>query len=283
VGVTQVTWSNDRGGSGTCSGTTAWRASGIRLYSGSNVLTVTARDGAGNPRSDTLTVAYTPPTTLPDYTVTELYSWPNPISAGDQVTYKFRFANQGGPPQHCIYQAVFLSSDATITTSDTRLRDWDYYYCNLAAGDNDVVQWVATIPANTPPGSYYIGIMVDVFLNEAESNENNNTLAIPITIESGSTPCSTRTEAGEDTPETHTFSMGQTSGTFDFFYDTYIQEDRITVSYEGSVLFDTGCVGASATRSLKYAGSSSQITVSVSPNCAGGSGTAWEFTVFCPE
>ena len=39
--------------------------SGIALLSGSNVLTVTARDAAGNTSTDTLTVTYTPPATPP--------------------------------------------------------------------------------------------------------------------------------------------------------------------------------------------------------------------------
>ncbi len=60
MGVTQVTWSNDRGGSGVASGTTSWSVTGIALQSGSNVLTVTARDAANNVGTDTLTVNYTP-------------------------------------------------------------------------------------------------------------------------------------------------------------------------------------------------------------------------------
>jgi Big-like domain-containing protein len=58
VGVTQVTWTNSRGGSGTATGTTSWSASGIALQSGSNVLTVTARDAAGNTAATTLTATY---------------------------------------------------------------------------------------------------------------------------------------------------------------------------------------------------------------------------------
>ena len=61
VGVTQVSWSNDRGGSGTATGTTGWSVSGIALQSGDNVLTVTAQDAAGNTGTDILTVTYTPP------------------------------------------------------------------------------------------------------------------------------------------------------------------------------------------------------------------------------
>jgi hypothetical protein len=63
VGVTQVSWANDRGGSGTASGTTSWSVSGLALQSGANVLSVTARDAAGNTRTATLTVTYTPPIT----------------------------------------------------------------------------------------------------------------------------------------------------------------------------------------------------------------------------
>ena len=50
--MTQVTWVNDRGGSGTATGTTSWTVSGIVLLSGANVLTVTARDAAGNTSTD---------------------------------------------------------------------------------------------------------------------------------------------------------------------------------------------------------------------------------------
>ena len=69
IGVTQVTWSNNRGGSGTASGTTSWTASGIALQPGSNVLTVTASDNAGNTGTATLTVTFTD-TTAPNVAIT---------------------------------------------------------------------------------------------------------------------------------------------------------------------------------------------------------------------
>jgi protocatechuate 3,4-dioxygenase beta subunit len=64
--VTFVSWKNSQGGSGNCSGTNSWSKTGIALYSGQNVITVTARDAAGNTATDTLTVTYTPPDTTPD-------------------------------------------------------------------------------------------------------------------------------------------------------------------------------------------------------------------------
>jgi uncharacterized protein (TIGR03437 family) len=81
VGVTQVTWVASGGGSGIAAGTSSWNASGIVLQSGSNQLTVTARDAAGNQSSAVITVTstalspgkpssviITSPTTSPVYT-----------------------------------------------------------------------------------------------------------------------------------------------------------------------------------------------------------------------
>jgi hypothetical protein len=60
VGVSSVTWVNNRGGSGTATGTTTWSISNIALYSGANVITVTAHDAAGNTTPKTLNATYTP-------------------------------------------------------------------------------------------------------------------------------------------------------------------------------------------------------------------------------
>ena len=59
-----MTWVNSRGGSGTASGTTSWTVPSIALQTGSNVLTVTARDAAGNTSSDALTVTVNAAPTL---------------------------------------------------------------------------------------------------------------------------------------------------------------------------------------------------------------------------
>ena len=66
VGVTQVTWTNSRGGSGATTGTTSWTANGIGLQPGENVLSVTARDAAGNTTTATLTVTRTAGFTFTD-------------------------------------------------------------------------------------------------------------------------------------------------------------------------------------------------------------------------
>ena len=59
IGVTQVTWTNSLGGSGIAAGTSSWTTSGIVLQLGANVLTVRARDAAGNVGTASLTVTVT--------------------------------------------------------------------------------------------------------------------------------------------------------------------------------------------------------------------------------
>jgi hypothetical protein len=99
----------------------------------------------------------------------------------------------------------------------------------------------------------------------------------------GSAACSTQQVAGNNTPETRIIEMGKSSGTFSFGYDTFTIPDEMIVTYEGKVLFDTGCVGQSGAVTLSYAGVSTKISVQVKPNCQGDTSTGWEFTVGCPK
>jgi hypothetical protein len=60
VNVAQVTWVNDRGGSGTCVGTARWSTSEVALALGTNQISISALDTAGNTGFTTLTVTYQP-------------------------------------------------------------------------------------------------------------------------------------------------------------------------------------------------------------------------------
>jgi hypothetical protein len=94
--------------------------------------------------------------------------------------------------------------------------------------------------------------------------------------------CGGLTTSGSDAPETHVVQLGRNSGTFPFSYEHYSIRDRVVVIYQGGTLFDSGCVGGSRSVNLSYSGGASSIEVRVSPNCAGGSSTLWEFRVGCP-
>jgi len=78
-GISSVTWSNDKGGNGTASGTTSWLTSSVSLILGENIITLTATDGAGNTGTDTITVTFSTSTvSTPTPTLTPASS-PTPI------------------------------------------------------------------------------------------------------------------------------------------------------------------------------------------------------------
>ena len=77
-----VTWSSDKGGSGTATLTgNTWTISNITLTQGDNLITVTATDSSANTSSDTLTVTYTP---ITDTTLKASYSFDQ--SSGSTLT-----------------------------------------------------------------------------------------------------------------------------------------------------------------------------------------------------
>jgi hypothetical protein len=98
VGVTEVSWTNSRGGSGVASGATSWAISGIVLQTGTNVLTVTARDAAGNAAIDTLTVTYDGSGPLRVQSLTS--SHPAPQRVGTTVAFTAQAAGGTGPYQY---------------------------------------------------------------------------------------------------------------------------------------------------------------------------------------
>ena len=98
VGVTLVTWFNDRGGSGSASGTINWSVSNINLAQGENVVAVIAADAAGNTGTDIITINYTPLTTsttssTPSSTTTTI-TMGAPIEA-EEMSYHSNGAQQG--------------------------------------------------------------------------------------------------------------------------------------------------------------------------------------------
>lgn len=74
--ISSVSWTNDRGGSGDCEGTTTWSTGSIILAEGNNLITVTARNSSDKTKSDTLNVNYTLETTGPAIAVTTPSSSP---------------------------------------------------------------------------------------------------------------------------------------------------------------------------------------------------------------
>lgn len=135
VGVTQVAWTNNRGGNGTAAGTTSWSAGAIALQAGTNIITVTARDAAGNSRPATLTVTLsdsTPPTvavTAPAAGATVSGTATVSASASDNVgvagvQFKMDGANLGvevtTPPYATTWSSGMIADGAHVLTAVAR-------------------------------------------------------------------------------------------------------------------------------------------------------------------
>jgi hypothetical protein len=93
----QITWTSSTGNSGTASGTDNWSISGINLAEGVQILTITAKDGAGNRSSDKLTVTYdaadnTAPTVVITSPTTKTYYF----ARTDTVSIGGRASDEGG-------------------------------------------------------------------------------------------------------------------------------------------------------------------------------------------
>ena len=84
-----------------------------------------------------------------------------------------------------LYVGYYLSSDQLLDGSDLLLDDDK---TTLSSTDPyDPEDYDALIPSNTLPGNYYILFVADMNDDVSESNENNNVVAVPITVK-GTTP-----------------------------------------------------------------------------------------------
>ncbi len=167
VGVTQVTWSNTTtGASGTASGTTAWSVGGIALQSGTNVITVTARDAAGNTNTDSISVSYSPsggdttaPTTPTGLSATTV------SSSQINLSWSASTDNIGVTGYNIYRNGTQIASVANTSYNNTGLTAATTYSYTVAAYDaagNTSVQSVSTSTTTqgitTTSGAIYVSL-----------------------------------------------------------------------------------------------------------------------------
>ncbi len=144
VGVTQVTWTNNRGGSGAATGTSSWSVSGIALLSGSNIVTVTARDTAGNTGTATLTVTYNPSdTTPPTVTIT------SPTSSGSYTTTSTSLTIAGTASDNVGVTQVTWTNNRGGSGAATGTSSWSVPGIALLSGSNIVTVTARDAAGNT--------------------------------------------------------------------------------------------------------------------------------------
>jgi hypothetical protein len=144
VGVTQVTWANDRGGSGTATGTTSWSAASVALQTGTNVITISARDAAGNTASDTLTVTYTPPDATNPSVAIEL-----PTAASTYANTTSTVSLSGTASDNTGVSQVAWSNNRGGSGTATGTTAWSVGAITLQAGSNVITVTARDAAGNT--------------------------------------------------------------------------------------------------------------------------------------
>lgn len=189
-----------------------------------------------------------------------------------------------GPPDLDAVAATSSTLRFTVTVSppDCEPQDWTvtttvpFVTLNPTAGVGSatVVASFATNPVGAPARRFSISFTSRGEGREFQGSQRQN---LP--------PCNSQQVAGGNQPETRVIEMGRTAGTFSFIYDTQSIPDRMVVSSGGRTLFDTGCIGTNGSRmqNITYSGSSTTVSVAVTPNCLGSGSTVWSFTVTCPR
>ncbi len=137
-------------------------------------------------RSTTSTTRQTGPTTttLPnaDLTPTALTTTSTSIDAGKQgVSVSWTIKNQGtsGAPQSW-YDAVYLSDDDVWSNGDRQLGNF-IHQSDLASNATYSTTQQVNIPA-VPAGTYYLIVRTDAYTSRTETDEDNNTKALAVTI-----------------------------------------------------------------------------------------------------
>jgi hypothetical protein len=138
TGVVSVTWSCDRGGSGTATGTTSWTAANISLQEGANVITVTASDAAGNNGTSSIQITRT----IPDVDA------PSVQVSGPSVTADPSITLTGTASDNDAVVSVTWSNDRGGSGTATGTTSWTAANISLQEGAN-----VITITATDAAGN----------------------------------------------------------------------------------------------------------------------------------
>jgi hypothetical protein len=103
------------------------------------------------------------------------------VPRGGNITYHFSYLNQGSVSASVNTFALYVSSDATITTSDTLLTFADLGA--VEAGSRLDIVGSGPLLESIGPGNYYIGVIADYLGQVGESNEGNNVSSgLPFTV-----------------------------------------------------------------------------------------------------
>lgn len=151
-GVTQVVWSNSRGGGGTANGTGNWSVAGIQLSEGENVITVTARDAAGNEAGKILRVHFS----LPEDTVVSSISVDYPTTRPWYVTRNPSVSLGGSASDNVERSEISWRSSSGVDGKAEGTSSWSVQDIQLSAGWNMILLTVLDASGNQKVTSLWV-------------------------------------------------------------------------------------------------------------------------------
>ncbi len=111
---------------------------------------------------------------LPDLVVSGL-TYPGAPDPGQTISVSVIFKNLGTSFNGTVVNNIYLSTDTTITTTDTYLGMANLMFWNgWPTGTEKTVVASVTLPAGLPAATYYLGVVADSYQSIAEANETNN-------------------------------------------------------------------------------------------------------------
>jgi CARDB/FG-GAP-like repeat/RTX calcium-binding nonapeptide repeat (4 copies) len=141
--------------------------------------------------------------TTTDLRIMDILGWssePDLVASGLAVvgeTASYTISNIGAGSAGSSTTGIYLSTDSTITTSDTLLATHATPILFGGSLDNESV--ALSLPTNLTPGVYDIGVIADSGGQVAESNELNNVSnVVDVVLGNGSANTLTGTSAGEE-------------------------------------------------------------------------------------
>ncbi len=178
--VASVAWANDRGGLGNASGAATWSVGAIALQSGTNQITVTVTDAAGNAATDVLTVTYTPPDdAAPVIAIT------SPSSAGVFSTSAGSIMVSGTASDNAGVTGIFWRLNGGTESAAVGLDNWSTPVLLLdpgantisitasdASGNDAVAEIVVTLQVSSPDVLRGIAILGDSNSDEYRADDN---------------------------------------------------------------------------------------------------------------
>ncbi|MCB9740397.1 MAG: hypothetical protein H6747_14135 [Deltaproteobacteria bacterium] len=108
------------------------------------------------------------------------------VGAGEALTVTWTDLNQGDDTPAGFIDSAYLSFDDKVSSSDALLASVTSGV--LAAGAKANRSLKVTVPVSTAPGDYKVLIFVDRGLSISEKDENNNTIAIDLTVTAPNLP-----------------------------------------------------------------------------------------------